>query len=91
MLSTIALLATGIELWLFGLRFGAGWITAHELSFVAWAGVGSIHVLGYLERAGGDALADLRQALRPEYEQRHHENEQQVRGLKDVADHLMEA
>jgi len=59
-LSTIALLATGIELWLFGLRFGAGWITAHELSFVAWAGVGSIHVLGYLERAGGDALADLR-------------------------------
>jgi hypothetical protein len=62
-LTTVAVLATGIELWLFGLRFGAVWITAHKLSFVAWFAVMAVHVLGYLERAGRDALADL--TLRP--------------------------
>jgi hypothetical protein len=58
-LTTVAVLATGIELWLFGLRFGAVWIAAHKLSFVAWFLVTAVHVLAYLERAGRETLADL--------------------------------
>ena len=49
------------------------------------------HGLTEIAQTATERSPDLRQALRPEYEQRHHENEQQVRGLKDVADHLMEA
>lgn len=58
--STILVIATGIELWLFGLRFGAIWLTAHKLSFVIWFGSTSVHVLGYLARAPQLALADIR-------------------------------
>lgn len=58
-LSTMALFATGIELWLFGLRFGATWLTWHKLSFVAWFFATGAHVLGHLERAPRLALADL--------------------------------
>ena len=57
--STIAVLATGVELWLFGDRFGLGWLTAHKLSFVIWFGVMAIHVLGHLERAPTVALRDV--------------------------------
>jgi hypothetical protein len=58
-LTTVAVFVTGIELWLFGLRFGAVWLAAHKLGFVAWFAVTAVHVLGYLERAGRDAAADL--------------------------------
>lgn len=57
--STIAVLATGVELWLFGDRFGLGWLIAHKLSFVIWFVVMAIHVLGHLERAPALALRDL--------------------------------
>src|ERR1700732_2383681 len=33
---TVLLLATGAELWLFGTRYGAIWLTAHKASFVIW-------------------------------------------------------
>ncbi len=59
-LSTLAVLATGLELWLFGLRFGARWIVAHELSAFAWFAFMAVHVLGYLERAGQEVAADVR-------------------------------
>lgn len=59
-LSTLAVIATGLELWLFGLRFGSVWITAHLVSFVVWAAVTAIHVLAYIERARGLAAADVR-------------------------------
>lgn len=49
--STVAVLLTGVELWLFGDRYGLGWLTAHKASFVMWFGAMAIHVLGHLERA----------------------------------------
>ena len=52
-------LATGVELWLFGDRYGLGWLTAHKASFVIWLGAMAIHVLGHLERAPALALRDL--------------------------------
>jgi hypothetical protein len=48
---TIAVLATGVELWLFGERLGAWWLTAHKGAFVLWLGAIAVHVLGHLERA----------------------------------------
>lgn len=59
--STVALLATGIELWLFGLRFGEVWITLHKASFVVWFVVTAIHVLGHVLDTPRLALDDLRQ------------------------------
>ncbi|HZU75712.1 MAG TPA: hypothetical protein VFA70_03050 [Dehalococcoidia bacterium] len=58
-ISTIVVLATGVELWLFGFRFGDGWLTAHKASFVIWLGAMAIHVIGHLERAPALALRDL--------------------------------
>ena len=55
--STVVVFATGVELWLFGLQFGAIWLTAHKLSFVVWFGATAIHVLGHLEGARRLALA----------------------------------
>lgn len=58
--STIVVFATGIELWLFGDRYGLGWLTAHKASFIIWFGAMAIHVLGHLERAPTLALRDVR-------------------------------
>ncbi|HKF76720.1 MAG TPA: hypothetical protein VKF59_11305 [Candidatus Dormibacteraeota bacterium] len=58
-LSTLAVLATGLELWLFGLRFGAVWITAHMVSFLVWMAVSAVHVLAHLERAQRLAASEL--------------------------------
>jgi hypothetical protein len=49
-ISTVAVFATGIELWLFGLRFGSIWVEAHKLSFMVWLPATAVHVLGYLSR-----------------------------------------
>lgn len=57
--STVAVLLTGVELWLFGDRFGTGWLTAHKGSFVIWFGAMAIHVLGHLERAPALAVRDV--------------------------------
>lgn len=57
--STIAVVGTGIELWLFGDRFGLGWLTAHKASFVVWFAVMAVHVLGHLERAPALAVRDV--------------------------------
>jgi hypothetical protein len=58
--STVAVFATGVELWLFGLRFGAVWLTAHKAGFVLWFAATAGHVLGHLERTPRLALSDLR-------------------------------
>lgn len=58
-LLTVVVFATGIELWIFGLRFGSIWLTAHQYSFVAWFGFTGLHVLSYLERAPRLALRDF--------------------------------
>ncbi|HVB77577.1 MAG TPA: hypothetical protein VNI34_07235 [Candidatus Nitrosotalea sp.] len=62
-LLTLAVLASGVELWAFGLRFGSIWITAHKATFVLWFLVMSVHVLAYLERAPALALRDLTRPL----------------------------
>ena len=51
-ISTVAVFATGIELWLFGLRFGSIWVEAHKLSFAVWLPATAVHVLGHLNRTG---------------------------------------
>jgi hypothetical protein len=58
-ISTVAVFATGIELWLFGLRFGSIWVEAHKLSFGVWLPATAIHVLGHASRTGQGALEEL--------------------------------
>ena len=50
--STVVLFATGLELWLFGLRFGSVWVEAHKLSFMVWLPAVGLHVLRYVSRSG---------------------------------------
>jgi hypothetical protein len=62
-LLTVALFGTGIELWLFGFRYGDQWRTWHQAAFLLWSFVMLIHVFGYLRRAPELALADSRDHL----------------------------
>lgn len=57
-LVTIVLFATGIELWLFGFRFGTPWLTLHKVAFVIWFLAITVHTLAYLRRAPELAFAD---------------------------------
>jgi len=57
--STVALFATGIELWLFGLRFGSIWVEAHKFSFAIWLPATAVHVLGHLGRTGQAAAEEI--------------------------------
>jgi len=57
--STVVLFGTGIELWLFGLRYGSVWIEWHKLSFGVWLVVTAIHVLGHLKQTGEAAAGEL--------------------------------
>jgi hypothetical protein len=59
-LLTAALFVSGLELWLFGLRFGSAWVGAHKLSFILWLPAVGIHVLWNIRRtalATGGELA----------------------------------
>jgi hypothetical protein len=58
-ISTVAVFATGIELWLFGLRFGSIWVEAHKLSFMVWLPATAVHVLGHLSRTSQIAAAEV--------------------------------
>jgi len=49
--STLAVFATGIELWLFGLRYGSGWMTAHTFSAVVFMLAAGGHVLWHARRS----------------------------------------
>jgi hypothetical protein len=57
--STVAIFATGLELWFFGLRFGSIWVEAHKLSFMVWLPVTGVHVLGHLGPTGRAAAAEF--------------------------------
>jgi hypothetical protein len=59
-LLTVALLATGIELWLVGYRFGSQWLTWHKVAFVLWFLAITVHVAAYWRRAPELAVADWR-------------------------------
>jgi hypothetical protein len=58
-ISTVAIFATGIELWLFGLRFGSIWVEAHKLSFAIWLPATGAHVLGHLIRTSQAAVEEI--------------------------------
>lgn len=49
--STFVVFASGIELWLFGLRYGSGWMTAHTLSAVVFMLAAAGHVLWHMRRS----------------------------------------
>ena len=60
--STVTLFATGLELWFFGLRFGAVWVVAHNLSFLIWLPFTTAHALTYLNRSTEAVRAELSSA-----------------------------
>lgn len=62
-LLTIGLFASGIELWLFGYRFGDQWATWHKAAFVLWFLAVIVHVVAYLPRAADLTTADWRSRL----------------------------
>ena len=58
--STLIVFASGLELWLFGLRFGSVWILAHTLSAVVMMLAVSAHLAAHMGRSArvlGDDLA----------------------------------
>jgi hypothetical protein len=57
--STLAVFATGIELWLFGLRYGSGWMTAHTLSAVVFMPAAGTHVLRHLRRSAELTIEEI--------------------------------
>lgn len=62
--STIALFASGVELWVFGLRFGSVWVEVHKLSFAFWWPSVGLHVLGHAAQTWRGAKAELEGAAR---------------------------
>jgi len=54
--STIAVFATGIELWIFGLALGDGWTTAHTISAVLMVLSGAIHVAAHVRRSAAAVI-----------------------------------
>jgi hypothetical protein len=58
--STLLLFGSGVELWLFGFRYGEVWLTIHELSFLVWFFATGAHVLAHLDRTRLLVAADLR-------------------------------
>jgi hypothetical protein len=67
--STAAVFITGLELWLFGLRLGNAWMTAHTLSAVIMVAATGVHVVGHLGRSrvvAGEELALLHEEEPPD-------------------------
>lgn len=63
--STVVVFATGLELWLFGLRFGSAWIGAHTVSAVFMVLAAAAHALAHFRRSG-DAMVGEVSVRRPE-------------------------
>jgi hypothetical protein len=57
--STIVVFGTGLELWMFGLRFGGAWITAHTLSAVVFMVAVTVHSLSHLRRSAEAAMDEV--------------------------------
>jgi hypothetical protein len=68
--STVAVFGTGIELWLFGLRFGSAWIEAHTVSAVFMVLATAAHVLAHLRRSADVTMTEVSD-LRREATSRH--------------------
>ena len=61
--SSVAVFGTGIELWLFGLRLGGWWATAHTLSAVVFMLAIGAHLLGHLRRSAQAAADEASAAI----------------------------
>ena len=61
---TVVVFASGLELWLFGLRFGFAWLPIHHASGLLWIVAALIHVGGYIGRTSRLAIDDSRDHLR---------------------------
>ena len=59
-LSVLAVFATGLELWLFGLRFGTAWMIAHTLSAAVFVPVAGLHLVARARPSTAAALAEFR-------------------------------
>src|SRR5205807_7140150 len=55
---TVVVFGTGIELWLFGYRFGFIWVPLHHASAYLWFATMAVHVANYVRRAPELAVAD---------------------------------
>ena len=62
-LLTIVVFGTGLQLWLFGYRFGFVWALLHHASSYLWFAAMAVHVITYWRRAPQLALADWRDHL----------------------------
>jgi hypothetical protein len=60
---TIVVFASGLELWLFGYRYGFVWVPVHHASAYLWFVVAAIHVINYVRLAPALAIADWRDHL----------------------------
>lgn len=63
-LATIALFATGVELWLFAYRFGSWWFQAHVVSFLIWTAALGVHLLVHTRRSAEAAWQEVGQIPR---------------------------
>jgi hypothetical protein len=67
---TVVVFGTGLELWLFGYRFGFVWVPLHHFMAYLWFVTMAIHVINYFGRAPELALADWRDHLRGAFTRR---------------------
>lgn len=67
---TVVLFGSGIELWLFGYRFGFVWIGIHHAAAYLWFVAVGLHVINYVTQAGRLAAADWRDELRGAFARR---------------------
>jgi hypothetical protein len=58
-LATVAVFATGIELWLLGYRYGTWWFQAHVVSFLAWTVFLGVHLLGHTRRSAAAVAQEM--------------------------------
>ncbi|HEV2216146.1 MAG TPA: hypothetical protein VGV88_01115 [Candidatus Dormibacteraeota bacterium] len=57
--ATLVVMATGLELWAFGDRFGTWWVTAHTVSAVAFMAAVFFHLVGHSRRSATAVAEDL--------------------------------
>jgi hypothetical protein len=62
-LSTVALLGTGVILIFVGDQRGENWVTVHQISFWVWVVLLAVHLLGHLWQAAVTSRAELRRSL----------------------------
>lgn len=69
--STLAVFVSGLELWIFGLRFGSPWVSLHTLGAVAFMLSLAAHLLSHLRRSGEAAIEEFaRPPSRPAFTRR---------------------